>query len=226
MSNATGIQDKLRFGIQNGTEIINFGNQPKLGYRFIVKLEGFSASEIDANSRTLTGHVVSVTPPDFVQDEVPVDVYTSKYFVAGKHGFGDITLELRNDLDGEVVEIVQRQLDKQYDAKTQSHARQAKDFKFTVKILYLDGSNGLNTHPNIKEAFVCTGCWLKSVNWGQLQYSSNDPVSLTLTIRPDNVYHIVSRGSMNVALDGEPSRIDPENVTHRNSTVYNKGGNR
>lgn len=227
MSNATGVEDKLRFGISNGSQLLNFGNQPKLGYRFLVRLDDFSDEGFDANTRTITRHVVSVTPPDFAQNEVGVDVYASKYFVAGKHSFGDLVLELRNDLDGEVAELVQRQLDKQYNAKHQSHYTSAKDIKFTVNILYLDGTNPSdNTHPNIKEAFICTGCWIKNVSWGQLQYSSSDPVNMTLTIRPDNVYHIISRGNMSTGGSGDtPVTIDPENIKHTNSTVYQEGGN-
>lgn len=222
MSNALASQDKVKYGI-GGDTIVPLGIQPKLGYRFIVKLEDFSDEKIDINSRTLTGHVVSITPPEFSQEEVPIDVYTSRYYVVGKHSIGDISLTLRNDIDGEVAEAVQRQIDKQYDSLTQSHAATASDIKFTVKIMYLDGTNSRkgqldsdgnvipSDHPTIKEVFICTGCWLKNVSWGELQYTSNEPVQITLSIRPDNFYHIVNRGS-NVAVDDG----------YKKSTVYTK----
>lgn len=215
MSNALASQDKIKYGI-SGDTIVPLGIQPKLGYRFLVRLDGFSSSVLDINSRTLTGHVISVTPPDFSQEEVPIDVYTSRYYVVGKHTIGDLTLELRNDIDGEVVEAIQRQIDKQYNAKDQSHAATAGEIKFTTNIMYLDGSNGGTNHPNIKEVFVCSGCWIKAVNWGQLQYSSNEPIAISVTIRPDNVYHIINRGGMS---DGS-GNIDLGKVLHSQSTVY------
>jgi hypothetical protein len=116
----------------------------------------------------------------------------SRYYVIGKHTIGTLSIELRNDASNTVASLVQQQLDRQYNAESQSHAASAGSVKFIVKLMYLDGTNNLGKSPKVLEGFVYTGCWLQDVNFGQLSYSSSDPVMISLTIQPDNFYHVVS----------------------------------
>lgn len=163
--------------------------QPKLGYRFKVVFVGMgSASATSA----ITGYVSSFTPATFQQDSVPIDAYVSRYYVIGKHTIGTLSIELRNDASNTVASLVQQQIDRQYNAETQSHAASAGAVKFTTKLMYLDGTNNMTSTPKVLEGFVYTGCWIQDANFGQLSYSSSDPVMISLTIQPDNFYHIVS----------------------------------
>lgn len=206
MSATTG-KDKFIIGGDDG---ITTSIQPKLGYRFKVEFVGLAGIEDD--TKALTGFVTSVTPPDFSQDEVAIDAYVSKFYVIGRHTIGDLTLELRNDINGHVARAIQAQKDAQYNANKQSHASTAGSVKFAVKIFYLDGQNGEGTAPRSYEGFVLTGCWIKTINWGQLQYSSSDPVQISVTIRPDNMYHVIS--------DAEATLLDDEAISHDKSTVF------
>lgn len=206
MSATTG-KDKFNIG---GTDGAVTTLQPKLGYRFKVEFVGLGGGNDD--TKALTGFVTSVTPPDFTQDEVVIDAYVSKFYVIGRHTIGDLTLELRNDINGHVARALQAQKDAQYNANHQSHAATAGEVKFAVKIFYLDGQNGDETAPKSYEGFVLTGCWIKSINWGQLQYSSSEPVQISVTIRPDNMYHVIT--------DAEATLIDDEGIQHDTSTVY------
>jgi hypothetical protein len=49
----------------------------------------------------------------------------------------------------------------------------------------LDGGNGAN-EPVVLETWELAGCQLSSVDYGDMAYSSNDPVQIALTIRFDN----------------------------------------
>jgi len=49
----------------------------------------------------------------------------------------------------------------------------------------LDGGNGVNT-ATVLETFELYGCYLESANYNSLAYSTNDPVTVSLSIRYDN----------------------------------------
>lgn len=50
----------------------------------------------------------------------------------------------------------------------------------------LIGGNSYNS-SGILEYFICTGCVISDINYDSLDYSSSDPVTMTITIKPDNV---------------------------------------
>lgn len=166
-------------------------NQPKLGYRFAVSFGSLGGDA--TTSTTLTGYVNSFTPASFTQESVTIDAYVSRYYVVGKHTIGQITVELRNDISNNVVKAIQKQIDKQYNSNSQTHARNAGDVKFITKLFYLDGSRSADAaSATIIESFVYTGCWITDVQFGQLSYSDSNPVAISVTIQPDDMYHIVS----------------------------------
>lgn len=165
-------------------------NQPKLGYRFAVSFGSLGGL---TTSSTLTGYVNSFTPASFSQESVPIDAYVSRYYVVGKHTIGQLTVELRNDISNNVVTSIQKQIDLQYNSNDQTHARNAGDVKFITKLFYLDGSRSATSDKAvIIESFVYTGCWITDVQFGQLSYSDSNPVTISVTIQPDDMYHIVS----------------------------------
>jgi hypothetical protein len=48
--------------------------------------------------------------------------------------------------------------------------------------------------PNVLEAWELDGCFLSQVDWGSMDYKSNDPVQIALTIRFDNAIQTVGGG--------------------------------
>jgi len=156
---------------------------PKLQYRFRVSLEGFGVSAGEVVE--LTKQVVDVTRPTVNFEEVTIDVYNSKAYLAGKHSWDAITLNLREDVTGKVQKLVGEQLQKQFDFMEQSSAASGQDYKFTTRIEILDGGNGAND-PTILETFELYGCFITSAAYNQLAYSANDPVTIQLSIRFDN----------------------------------------
>jgi hypothetical protein len=155
---------------------------PKLQYRFRVTLENFG---ITTPTTELTKQVVDVTRPTVGFDQITLDVYNSRVYMAGKHTWEPITLNLREDVGNNVQKLVGEQLQKQFDFYEQSSASSGIDYKFTTRIEILDGGNGLNT-PTVLETFEIYGCYVENANYNTLAYSTSDPVTVTLAIRYDN----------------------------------------
>ena len=155
---------------------------PKLQYRFRVSLQNFG---ISTPTTELTKQVMDVTRPSVTFEEITLDVYNSKVYLAGKHSWEAITLNLREDVNGNVQKLVGEQLQKQFDFYEQSSAASGIDYKFTTVIEILDGGNGANT-PNVLETFELLGCFVQNANYNGLNYTENTPVNITLSIRFDN----------------------------------------
>ena len=155
---------------------------PKLQYRFRVSLENFGVS---SPTTELTKQVVDVTRPNVSFEQMTVDIYNSKVFLAGKHTWEAITLNLREDVSNNVQKLVGEQLQKQFDFFEQSSAASGSDYKFVTRIEILDGGNGANI-PGVLETFELYGCYLQNANYNALNYATSDVASVTLSIRYDN----------------------------------------
>ena len=155
---------------------------PKLKYRFRVTLLGFGV----AAATELTKQVQEVTRPKVTFEEMTLDVYNSKVKLAGKHTLENITLTLRDDASGQVQKLVGQQIQKQYDFMEQASARSGIDYKFTTRIEVLDGGNGQLT-PNVLETFELYGCFLQNADYGDANYSTNEHMTVALTIAYDNL---------------------------------------
>ena len=155
---------------------------PKLQYRFRVILEGFGVSTPRSE---LTKQVVDVTRPNITFDQITLDVYNSRVYMAGKHTWDPITLNVREDVNNEVTKLVGEQLQKQFDFFEQSSAASGIDYKFTARIEMLDGGNGADA-ANVLETYEIAGAYLDNVQYGTLAYATSDPVQITMSIRYDN----------------------------------------
>lgn len=154
---------------------------PKLKYRFRVTLLGFGTSQ----STELTKQVVDVTRPKVAFEEIPIDIYNSKIKLAGKYTWEDITLNVRDDASSNVIKLVGQQIQKQFDFHEQASARSGIDYKFTTRIEVLDGGNGAAV-PQILETWQLYGCFLKNTDYGDLNYATNEPATVALTIAYDS----------------------------------------
>ena len=175
---------KITVPLASGDSASNQGLlMPKLQYRFRVSLENFGVS---TPTTELTKQVIDVTRPNVSFEQMTLDVYNSRVYLAGKHTWEPITLNLREDVNNNVQKLVGEQLQKQFDFFEQSSAASGQDYKFVTRIEILDGGNGANV-PTVLETFELYGCYVESANYNQLAYSnSTDPVSIALNIRYDN----------------------------------------
>ena len=155
---------------------------PKLKYRFRVVFENFGVS----TPRTeLTKQVMDFTRPSLTFDEIPIEVYNSRIYLAGKHAWETVTVNLRDDASGQVARLVGEQLQKQLDFMEQASAASGIDYKFLTRCEILDGGNGAS-QPTVLETWELYGCYLAAANYNDLNYGSSEPVTIALTVRFDN----------------------------------------
>ena len=155
---------------------------PKLKYRFRAIFENFGVS----TPRTeMTKQIMDFTRPSVSFDPIDIDIYNSRVRLAGKHTWDDINVNLRDDASGAVTKLVGEQLQRQLDFMEQSSASSGSDYKFTTRLEILDGGNGAN-EPNVLETWEIYGCYLSNVNYGDMNYSSSEPATVSLTLRYDN----------------------------------------
>lgn len=155
---------------------------PKLPFRFRASFEGFG---VGSNRVELTKQIVSFSRPTVSFGDIVVDVYNSKIKLAGKPDWGDVSVVLRDDAPGNVTKLVGEQVQKQFDFMEQSSAASGIDYKFITRLEMLDGGNGVN-EPTVLETWEMYGCYIQSAAYGEMNYSSNDPVQITLTMKYDN----------------------------------------
>lgn len=155
---------------------------PKLRYRFRVTFENFGVSTPRSE---LTKQVMTFTRPSLTQEAVTIPVYNSTVYFAGKPTWGDVSVTLRDDAQGNVARLVGEQVQKQFDFMEQSSAAAGIDYKFITRCEILDGGNGANA-PTVLETWELYGCFLSAVNYNDLDYGSSEPVTISLTIRIDN----------------------------------------
>lgn len=155
---------------------------PKLQYRFRVSFENFGVS----TPRTeLTKQVVDFKRPSVSFGDIVIDTYNSKVKLLGKPDWADVTCTLRDDAGGNVSRLVGEQLQKQFDFAEQASASSGIDYKFITRLEMLDGGNGASA-PNVLETWELYGCLVSSADYQTVNYATNDPVTISITIKYDN----------------------------------------
>jgi hypothetical protein len=158
---------------------------PKLGYRFRVTFSNFG---VNPTTTELTKQVMDCTRPQVSFGDLNIDVYNSKVKLLGKPDWADITINLRDDAGNEVSRLVSQQVQKQFDFMEQASAAAGIDYKFITKLEVLDGSQG--AEAGILETWEMYGCFLQSANYNDLNYGSNEAVTISMSIRFDNALQV------------------------------------
>ena len=155
---------------------------PKLRYRFRAILENFG---VTTPRSEITKNVMNITRPTASFENQVIDVYNTKINVLGKHTWDPVTINLRDDVNGEMTRRVGEQMQKQFDFFEQMSSVSGVDYKFTTKYEVLDGGNGA-TSPVVLETWELYGCYILNVNYNEMDYTASDPASISLSIQFDN----------------------------------------
>ena len=159
---------------------------PKLKFRFRATFENFGVS---SDRQELTKQVVDIKRPSVQFNPITLDVYNSKVYLQGKPEWQETTINLRDDAGGNISRLVGEQIQKQFDFAEQSSAASGIDYKFLLRYEVLDGGNGAN-QPNVLETWELYGCQLSSVDYGDMNYASNEAATIALTVRFDNAIQV------------------------------------
>lgn len=169
---------------------------PKLQYRFRALFLNFGTG---GSTQELTKQVVDIARPQVSFTEIPLEIYNSRIYLAGKHEWQTTTVNLRDDAQGSVTKLVGTQLQKQMDFAEQASAAAGIDYKFQLNYQILDGGNGILT-PTVLETWELAGCFIQSVNYNTMNYGTNEAATISLTIRFDNA--LQTNGSGNADSSG------------------------
>lgn len=137
------------------------------------------------DSQPLSMQAVTVTRPVISFDEVQLDRYVSRAWVAGKYTFEPMTLSFEDDVSGSAARVIQEQLQKQQwltgaEGQWMAAAGEGSLYKFVTYLDLLDGND------QVTEKWTVEGCWLQQVDYTDLDMAASDAVLITTTIRYDH----------------------------------------
>jgi hypothetical protein len=161
-----------------GTSIL----QPKLKNKWRLTFANLGGG---ASSQPLSMQAINVTRPVLNFEEVQLDRYNSRAWVAGKHNFEPMTATFEDDVTGSASQVLQEQLQQQQwligsEGPWLATAGEGSLYKFVTYLAMLDG----NEQPI--EQWTIEGCWLQNVDYTDLDYAASEAVQITTTIRYDH----------------------------------------
>lgn len=153
--------------------------QPKIKHRFRVLFLGFGGAGNAAVPLTLNTNKCGL--PSVSHEEMTVHSYNSRAYFMGKHEWSEIELEVRDTVDNSVTKQVGAQVQMQMDHYNQTGYRAGQDYKFTMMIQTLEGG-----FDSSGASWTLEGCWLKKVTYGEVDYSSSEGNTISMSVRYDN----------------------------------------
>ena len=141
--------------------------EPKLGNRFIMEINGIESYIIKTASR-----------PTFTSEVVELDHINVKRKIKGKSTWDDVTITLYDPIVPSGAQQVMEWIRTSHESLTGRDGYAAfykKDVTF-----YILGPVGDKV-----EQWTLKGAFINSANFGELDWASNDPVSIELTLSYD-----------------------------------------
>ncbi len=137
------------------------------------------------DSQPLSMQAVTVTRPVISFEEVQLDRYVSRAWIAGKYTFEPMTLSFEDDVSGTAAAVIQEQLQKQQwltgaEGQWMAATGEGSLYKFVTYLDLLDGND------QVTEKWTVEGCWLQQVDYTDLDMASSDAVLITTTLRYDH----------------------------------------
>jgi hypothetical protein len=165
--------------------------QPKLKNRWRITFANFGEGGVD--SVWLSMQAVNVTRPTLSFEEIQLDRYNSRAWVAGKHNFEPITLSFEDDVTGKATEAVRAQIQSQQhligvEGPFLAAAPEGSLYKFVTTLDQLDGQE------QVIESWVIEGCFIQNVSYGDLDYAASEQVLIELTLRYDHARQDIIKG--------------------------------
>jgi len=156
--------------------------QPKLKNKWRVTFANLGGG---ADSQPVSMQAITITRPSLNFEEVQLDRYNSRAWIAGKHNFEPVTLTLEDDVTGTASAVVQAQLQKQQyligaEGQWLASAGEGGLYKFVTYLDLLDGNE------QVVEKWTMEGCWIQNVDYTDLDFAASEAVQIIATIRYDH----------------------------------------
>ena len=138
-----------------------------------------------ADSQPLSMQATTVTRPVITFEEIQLDRYVSRAFIAGKYTFEPMTLSFEDDVSGSASQVIQTQLQKHQwligaEGQWLAAAGEGSLYKFVTYLDMLDGND------QTTERWTIEGCWFSQVDYTDLDMAAADAVLITTTLRYDH----------------------------------------
>jgi hypothetical protein len=168
-----------KFGVPLGSGTGRGGQlQPKIKHRFRVRVINFGPI---AGGLEFTQQVATCGKPKVQQQAIDVHAYTSIAHYAGKAVWETISITLKDDITNSITALVGHQMQKQNNYWEQTAYAAGKNYKFSTIIEVLDGDD-----TTVLESWTLEGCFIENFNFGDMDYSSSEYMTIELTVRFDN----------------------------------------
>lgn len=181
------------YGVGNGILM------PKQKNKWNVTFVGMGRNS--GNPLDISMQVKSCSRPKISWEEVVLDRYNSRSYIAGKHTWDPLNLVIEDDVTNKASTMIQRQLEAQQrligaDGPWLNTEATASTYKFATIISQLDGNEG------ILEQWRCQGCFVSNIDYDGLDYSDSSALTINLTIRFDHAQQIIAPNSLGTAIGG------------------------
>ncbi len=143
-----------------------------------------------ADSQPVSMQAVKVNRPKVIHKEIELHRYNSIAYVAAKHEWEPLELTLEDDVTSSASTVVQAQLQKQQwligaEGQWLAAAGEGSLYKFVMYLDQLDGND------QVIEKWILEGCWIQKSDYGDLDYTNGEAVTITLTVRYDHARQIL-----------------------------------
>jgi len=156
--------------------------QPKQKHKWRITFANLGGG---ADSQPLTVQAITATRPVLSFEEVQLDRYNSRSWIAGKHTFEPMTATFEDDITGTASKVIQDQIQKQQwligaEGQWLASAGEGSLYKFVTNLDILDGND------QTVERWTMEGCWFNNIDYTDLDAAASDAVQITVSIRYDH----------------------------------------
>lgn len=149
----------------------------------------------------LSAQVITATRPSVSWEEIQLDRYNTRAFVAGKYNFDPCTLTIEDDVTNRATRAIQTQLEAQQrligaTGPWLNTEATAFGYKFGMILEMLDGNE------TVVESWKYEGCFIQAADYGDMDYSTGDKMTIALTVRYDLVRQDVTPSVTGSAIGG------------------------
>lgn len=161
---------------------------PKLKNKWRVNFHGIGGGRGGAGnvSEVLTLQAITGDRPKLEFEEIQLDRYNSRAWIAGKHMWQPATFTFEDDIGGRVTSLFQEQVEKQQalisvgSGRVLNTALSGQLYKFAMTVEMLDG----DVSP--LEIWAYEGVFLQNIDYTDLDYAASESVKITATFRFDH----------------------------------------
>lgn len=145
--------------------------EPKVSFRHKLLINGITAFSCKA-----------VNMPQLDQGEIAIDFINTNFKVKAKSRWQDITVTLYDPVDPSAAKEVHDWIKKHHNSQSGIDGFAFSEYKKDITIQALD------PHGAPVEIWTLSGAYIKTVNWGQMDWSLDEAKQIELTITYDYAF--------------------------------------